>query len=418
MKKIAAAALVAIIASVLPASAGQADAKTPVFGITFSGFIKTDLIYDSRQTVSVREGHFFLYPKPEAMDSDGKDKNAASSYQMFSLQTRLVGRITGPDAFGAKTSGLIEGEFFGTADGDMHGFRLRHAFVKLTWAKAELLIGQFWHPMFITDSFPDVVSFDTGAPFQPFNRSPQIRFTLKLGERWSASATALSQRDFVSNGPDGASAAYARNAVVPEFNLNLQYRYVCPAGCETVFGIGGDSKRIRPRLASTAGYATDAVLNDWAGMIYGKWKVSAITIKAEAVYGQNLHHLTMMGGYAVSEITDAIRAEAAYVPTENLSLWGEIQTNGTTFQTGLFFGYTKNYGTGRNVTGPYYARGADVDAVYRIAPRAVYNTGKIRLAAELEYTAAAYGTTGADGRVVDSKWVGNLRVLGAVYYFF
>ncbi|MHB8055767.1 MAG: hypothetical protein ACYDH3_11030 [Candidatus Aminicenantales bacterium] len=394
------------------------ETKTPAFGISFSGFIKTDMIYDSRQTVSLREGHYLLYPKGESLDPSGRDVNAASSFHMLSVQTRFLGKITGPDAFGANTSGLIEAEFFGTSDGDMNGFRLRHGYVKLTWPKSELLVGQFWHPMFITDSFPGVVSFDTGAPFQPFNRSPQIRFTRKLGEWWSVTATALAQRDFASTGPDGTSTSYARNAAVPEFNLNIQYRRTCEAGCESVFGLGGDYKRIVPRLATTAGYATTAGLNDWAGMVYWKLKKSAFTAKAEAVYGQNLHHLTMMGGYAVAEITDATRAEAAYDPTENLSLWGEIETNGTTFQAGLFVGYTKNYGMGRDVVGPFYERGADIDAVYRIAPRAIYNAGKVRLAAEVEYTAAGYGQTGTDGRIADPKWIGNLRLLGAVYYYF
>jgi len=416
-KKIGTGLVLLLIAGLAGLSA-QTETKPPVFGITFSGFIKTDLIYDSRQTVSLREGHYLVYPKGESLDPAGEDINAASSFHMLSIQTRLQGKITGPDAFGAKTSGLIEAEFFGTADGDINGFRLRHAYVKLSWPKSELMIGQFWHPMFITDSFPDVVSFNTGAPFQPFNRSPQVRFTMKIGDWWSVSATALAQRDFVSNGPDGGSSAYARNAAVPEFNLNLQYRRTCEAGCENVFGIGGDYKRIRPRLSTTAGYATDAVLNDWAGMVYWKMKKSGFTVKAEAVYGQNLHHLTMMGGYAVAEVTDAARGEVTYAPTENLSLWGEFQTNGTTFQTGLFLGYSKNYGAGKDVIGPFYSRGADVDAVYRIAPRAVYNTGKIRLATEIEYTAAAYGKTGPDGKVGDAKWIGNLRVLGAVYYFF
>jgi hypothetical protein len=40
------------------------------------------------------------------------------------------------------------------------------------------------------------------------------------------------------------------------------------------------------------------------------------------------------------------------------------------------------------------------------------------LAGEIEYTAAAYGKTGGQGAVGDAKWIGNLRVLGAVYYFF
>jgi hypothetical protein len=418
MKKVMRSLLIAVLSLGASGYAAQAETKPPAFGISFSGFIKTDMIFDTRQTVSVRDGHFFLYPKGESLDPDGRDKNAASSFQMFSLQSRLAGKITGPDALGAKTSGLIEAEFFGTGDGDIHGFRLRHAYVKLTWPKSELLVGQYWHPMFITDSFPDVVSFNTGAPFQPFNRSPQIRFTLKFGSWWSLSATALTQRDFPSNGPEGASTVYARNAALPEFNLNLQYRRLCEAGCESVFGAGLDYKRLRPRLATTAGFATDAGLGDWAGMVYWKLKKEAFTVKAEAVYGQNLHHLTMMGGYAVAAVADELREEASYASTENLSLWGEIQTNGTSFQTGLFLGYTKNFGAGKDILGPFYSRGADIDAVYRIAPRAVYNTGKLRLAGELEYTAAAYGTIGADGRVSDARWMGNFRVLGAVYYFF
>ncbi len=395
----------------------QTETKPPAFGISFSGFVKTDLIYDSRQTVSIREGHFFLYPKGESLDKNGDDINAASSFNMLSIQTRLMGKITGPDAFGAKTSGLIEGEFFGTSDGDTSGFRLRHGYVKLNWATSELMIGQFWHPMFITESFPEVVSFNTGVPFQPFNRSPQVRFTQQFGA-WSIAATALAQRDFVSNGPDGASSAYARNASVPEFNLKLQYFRKCETGCETLFGIGGDYKRLKPRLSTTLGFKTEAAVDDWAGMAFLKYKSSAVTLKAEAVYGQNLHHLTMMGGYVVRDITAAATGEVDYASLENLSLWGEIMTNGTTFQTGLFLGYTKNYGAGRDVTGTYYARGADVDAVYRISPRAVYNSGKVRLAGEIEYTAAAYGKTGGQGAVGDAKWIGNLRVLGAVYYFF
>ena len=32
--------------------------------ITFSGFIRSDIFYDSRQTVASREGYFNFFPKP------------------------------------------------------------------------------------------------------------------------------------------------------------------------------------------------------------------------------------------------------------------------------------------------------------------------------------------------------------------
>ena len=45
------------------------------FGIKLSGFVKADFFYDTRQTISVREGHFLLYPAPEKPDPEGEDIN-------------------------------------------------------------------------------------------------------------------------------------------------------------------------------------------------------------------------------------------------------------------------------------------------------------------------------------------------------
>lgn len=118
-------------------------APAPSFGITWGGFAKLDYGVDTRQTVNLREGHFSIYPAPAAKGQDGKDINATANSFMLAVQSRLTGKITGPDFMGAKTSGLMEGEFFGTTDGDINGFRLRHAMMKASWTKAELLLGQY-----------------------------------------------------------------------------------------------------------------------------------------------------------------------------------------------------------------------------------------------------------------------------------
>ena len=167
------------------------------FGFELKGYAKTDVILDSRQTVSAREGHFLLYPTAENLDINNNDINANSNFNMLSIQTRLTAIVTGPDAFGAKTSGLVEGAFFGSIEKDINGFRLRHAFLKLDWSSSVLLVGQYWHPMFITECFPGTISFNTGVPFQPFSRNPQIRFTQLFGNI-HLSFTAASQRDFAS----------------------------------------------------------------------------------------------------------------------------------------------------------------------------------------------------------------------------
>jgi hypothetical protein len=399
-------------------AAAQAQEKKPAFGISFSGYVKTDIFYDTRQVVSIREGHFLLYPKGPSYDPGGVDVNAQPTFNILSIQTRLAGRITGPDALGAKTSAYLEGEFFGTSDADLNGFRLRHAYLKLNWPHSELMIGQFWHPMFVVESFPDVVSFNTGAPFQPFNRSPQVRFTQMLG-RLSLAATVLSQRDFASNGPDGVSPVYLRNAARPEFNLKLQYASRNDARkTETVAGVGGDVMTIAPRIVTATGYATNESVTSIAAMAFLKQKWAKWTWKAEAIWGQNLHHLTMLGGYGVRNVVDEVRQDWAYTPTETLSAWSEIMTNGASWQTGLFAGYSKNLGAPDPITGANYARGPNIDVVYRISPRLLYNVGKMRFAGEVELTAASYGTTDAYGKAADAAFVRNVRVLFAAYYFF
>jgi len=410
-------AAIGLAAAAAPLAA-QSEQKPPAFGITFSGFVKTDIFYDSRQTVNVREGHFLLYPKGPSLDPAGADVNAPPTFHILSVQTRLAGKITGPDALGAKTSAYLEAEFFGTSDADINGFRLRHAYLKLNWPRTELLIGQFWHPMFVTESFPDVVSFNTGAPFQPFNRAPQVRLTQTFG-KLSLAATALAQRDFASNGPDGVTPAYLRNAARPELNLKLQYVSRDEARkTETVAGVGGDLMTIAPRIVTAAGYAADEKVTSYAAMAFVKQKWARWTWKAEAVWGQNLYHLTMLGGYGVRGVLDETRLDWAYTPTGQLSLWTEIMTNGPRWQTGVFGGYAKNLGASDPITGANYARGPNIDVLYRVSPRLVFNTGKMRFAGEVELTAASYGTTTALGEVADAAFVRNVRVLLAAYYFF
>jgi len=394
------------------------------FGIEFSGFVKTDIFWDSRQTVSIRDGHFLLYPRNELLDPEGNDINAKSSFNILSIQTRLTGKITGPDALGAKTSGLIEGAFFGHSDGDINGFRLRHAFIKLNWPKTELLVGQYWHPMFITSSFPEVISFNTGAPFQPFSRNPQIRLTQQIW-KFRLIGAVLSQIDFKDAGPPmvkgvpTASTAYLRNSAIPELSLRFEFSNRNEKrGCELLAGIGGDYKILTPTLVSDSGYKTDQTVSGYAAMFYTKWKSKPLTVKLEAVYGQLFYSLTMLGGYAVEDVSDAMKGYVDYKPVNTLSFWTDINTNGKKWQVGLFGGYTRNLGSDSKLLGPYYSRGSNIAYIYRISPRFIYNSGKFRFAPELEYTVAAYGKTGEKGMVENFKEVGNFRILLGVFYFF
>lgn len=416
--------LAVLIALPLPAQIKPAE-----FGIQFSGFIKSDFFYDSRQTVSIREGHFLLLPSEKALDENQNDINAAANVNFMSIQTRLTGRITAPDAFGAKTSGLIEADFFGNENAafvDANGFRLRHAMVKLNWQKSELFFGQFWHPMFITGCYSEVISFNTGAPFQPFSRTPQIRFTYKPGQVSIITALAT-QRDFTS--PGGSTPL--RNAVLPDLHLQMQYEKRNDAGkYEILAGIGGGYKLIRPLLfTEKAGkkYAADATVSGRAATVFFKLKCAPLTAKLQAVYGQNLFDLTMLGGYAVAAVADTARNTVSYTPLATASYWGEVYTNGPKIQWGLWAGYSCNLGAAdeiavysNKVNGTEATiRGANIKNLLRVSPRIVFISGKINLAIETEYTSAAYATKNtqgtlnrsAKGVITAAERVSNLRML-------
>ncbi len=418
----------------------EPEKKAPLFGIAFSGYVKTDIFFDSRQTVSLRDGHFLLYPENEKLDATGADINAKSSYNFLSIQTRLAGTITGPDALGAKTSGYIEAEFFGNINPNINSFRLRHALVKLNWTKTELLVGQWWHPLFVPECSPATVSFNTGVPFVPFSRNPQIKLSQSFG-KIKVALTLLSQVDFMSDGPEGPNTKYLRNSVIPESNLQIQYASRHEAkGTEFLIGAGIGYQLLTPRLSTTvtlkpaydtvvnnkvvhhdavtALYKTNTQISSLSYNLYTKLKLKKVTFKLGGEYGGNNNAYTMIGGYAVRSVTDAARNIVDYSNISSFAAWAEFHTNATRWQPGLFLGYGKNLGAGEVVKGPYYARGSNIDYAYRISPRLVFNANKFRLAGEVEYTAAAHGKANEKGYVSNTTEIGNLRFLIGVYYFF
>lgn len=388
----------------------------PGWGIKFSGFVKTDFFYDTRQSSAsngLREGHFYLFPDNVLYDLAGNDINANPSFHILNIQTRIKGDITGPDAFGAKSAGLIEAEFFGTSESDLNGFRLRHAYVRLDWTATTLLIGQFWHPMFLTESFPGTISFNTGAPFTPFSRNPQVRLTLKAGEA-GFTLTAYSQRDFTSPGPDGNSNKYLRNSGIPGLNLQLR----APAGKNLTAWAGLDYKRLRPELKSSLNVETNARIGSFSAFANLKVKTAPLNILLMGFYGQNSSDLMMIGGYAVSSISGLFEQTKTYTNLRTGSLWADLSTNGKKIVFGLFTGFSKNLGAAESISGSVYGRGTNIDNLFRISPRLMVTGGRLSFAAEIENTTAAYGAMQNDGKVINTNNVSNMRILLSSIYRF
>ncbi len=395
--------------------------------VKFYGFISNDASLTTRQSVSAREEVILvLAPKPIVLDNDGNDINKTPSFNFTGINSRIGVNISGPDAFGAKTSGVIEGDFLGISNETKFNFRLRHAFLKLDWEKSQLLLGQYWHPTFITECFPGNVSFGAGSPFNPLSRNPQFRYTYKLG-KYSFSVTQLTNGHFTNKG----AVDIQMNALIPELHLQAIYKTD-----KFIGGVGVGHKILRPEIVTANNYITKERVHSNTAFAFAKYKTEALTYKVYGIYGQNNDNLIMMGGYAAidkiytqDQITKGFKEYTTY---NNLSSWFDVHTNGKSFQAGVFAGYSKNLGAPKKVDiSSYMGRWENVDDMMRLSPRLIFISGKTTIGTEIEYSLVNYNKgnpngatpeeiTGYDayGKVTNTEAADNLKfLLNFTYYF-
>ncbi len=399
-----------------------------------SGYVKFESYVDSRQVIGVATDQSLLFPEREDLDPRGIDKNGNGQTQIVALESRVRGDIIGPKVCGAHSHATIEGDFFSNSEeisleADIridNLLRLRHAFLELDWEKVTLTFGQTWHPVFILDCYADTVSFNSGGPFDSFARMPQFRFTYHLPNVDLIASAASHVTGFFNNGPIGFSEDYLRNALMPTLHGQIRAHTE-----HHFFGTGYDVKRIRPRLkGNPVGiegdvFATSESLVCHAFLAYYAYNEHPIKIATKFIYAQNGVDFGMIGGYAVHK-TDPNTDRRQYTNISTANIWIDMAfTAYSCFEPGLFFGYTKNLGTGKTVetgiTRNRFGLGVDIDQMFRIAPRCRWNYKNITFAAELEYTRAAFGTLtnqGSKAKIKNSSWVGNTRALFATFYFF
>ncbi|TXG39709.1 hypothetical protein [Seonamhaeicola maritimus] len=371
----------------------MAQEKDSKFKLKFSGFISNDASLNTRQSISARgEGLFVLAPKPVELDNEGNDINNTPSFNFVGINSRIRVKITGPDAFGAKTSGMIEGDFLGVNTDSKFNFRLRHAFMKLDWEKSQLLVGQYWHPTFVVDCYPGTVSFGAGSPFNPLARNPQFRYSYKLGKT-TISLTQLTNGHFTNKG--AADAQF--NSLVPELHFQLQYK-----ADKFVGGLGYGHQILRPEIVTANNYITKEKVHSNTVLAFAKVTSSMLTLKSYSMYGQNNDNLVMMGGYAAVEKTytsDQInKGIVEYTPYNNFTSWLDIHTNGKKIIAGIFGGYSKNLGASKNVDiSTYTGRWGNVKDMMRISPRLIFISGSTIIGTEIEYSSVNYNKGNPDG---------------------
>jgi hypothetical protein len=379
------------------------------------GFARVDYSWDTRQSAQVREYHLNLWPLDEKLDANGNDINATGASNFLSVVSRLGVKASGPDVWGAKVSGVLEGDFFGNTEQSIALFRLRHAYAKLDWEKTSLTFGQTWYPQFIPEVFPGVANFSTGIPFNPFGWATQFRVDQKLNKLFKFSFIAYKDREFGASPMDGKPNSPVYNSVLPAMHGKIEFR-----NNSLIAGLGAEIYPNKPLIESNGLQSTET-LNSTSVLAYLKYNTKKFHIKAYGITGENLHHLVMIGGYAsYSNGTGPV----TYEGIKTNSFWIDIASNSAKTAPGFFFGYTNQEGTSADRTvATIQARGINatrgVKDILRAAARVDFKQNKFRLTPELEYTAATHGNTQRDLSISGAEnKVGNFRAtLSAVYSF-
>lgn len=385
------------------------------YKVDLYGFARVDYIWDTRQSAQVREYHLNLWPLDEKLDANNEDINATGASNFLSIVSRFGVKATGPDVWGAKVSGVLEGDFFGNTQQSIALFRLRHAYAKLDWEKSSLTFGQTWYPTFIPEVFPGVANFSTGIPFNPFGWATQFRIDQKLNDEFRFSFIAYKDREFGAFPADGNNNSPVYNSVLPAMHGKIEFRnkYI-------LAGFGAELYPNKPLIESN-GLKSNETLNSTSLLAYLKYNNDKFHIKVYGITGENLHHLVMLGGYA--SYTNGSNP-VTYKGIKTNSFWLDIASNNKKTAPGFFFGYTNQEGTSSNATAlNIYARGINalrgVKDVWRASARIDFKQNKFRLTPEIEYTATTHGATKSDLSISGTEnKVGNFRAtVSAVYSF-
>lgn len=417
-----------LIIMMLPFAAfASRENEDSVYTLGLYGFLDNIMCYDTHELYSVAQELFYIMPQDRRLDADGNDLNEVSRGRFLSLTTRVGLTFQSPVYKGnVRLGGKVETDF--TAGSVAH-LQVRHANAYVDFVRPygndgekmhhRLTVGQAFHPM--TDNMmPDMVSINTGAPFAPYSRTPQIRYNFIMPSL-RVTGAALWKFQFTSPVINAENNAYSRMHEVPELLLGVEY-----GGSHLKVGAQGSWMTIRPRTETVVGGDTYKVegehCDSWTAQAYLNAYNRHWNFKIESMYGENVAHHLMCSGYAVTGV-DGYAYE--YSPLRMSNTWAEIsyQTTNLTHNGmfAVFGGYMKNFGTTRDAlsTDMVYVKWANnVDQMFRASAIAFYIYHDLKVGLEYEYTGVYYGDLQRDCTVDNTYLVGNHRASLVIHYDF
>ena len=423
------------------------------------GFIRNYFTYDSRESWSGTGDLYNYQPKDELWNqtvaeaaytgAPREDLNAVSTFRFLSLTTRIGLNIVDYKWRGMEIGGKIEADFYAglsSKTGQSHSLsgvaqlRLRQAYLSLGWdslpmmqgkdyARVDLTIGQAWHPM--AADLCDAIALNSGAPFGPFSRTPQVKMDARLGKYVTLTAAGLWQMQYLSIGPDNiTSAEYIAYSKTPEAYLGLS---IHDKGW--LFRAGADVLSISPRHQGTLN-GVKVKVNDRittaSPFLYLQYKKGEFSFKAKTIFAESGEHMNMYGGYGVKGVNGD--GSYTYTPIRHSTSWISLVYGGKVgaqeekhpqkLQGILFGGYVKNFGTkdalydidsdGKYTKSEFFCpRSSAMNQMWRLSPTLLYTVGKFQLGLEYEITSVQYGDGVLDAHALSTNglhWVTNHRV--------
>ena len=406
------------------------------------GFIRNYMAFDTHEVNAGTQDLYFYMPKDRRLAEDGRDLAEVPTFRMLALTTRLGLNVSGYRIGETKVNGAVEGDFY-CMNGSVATFRLRQAYIGMLWDNLELgdllvNVGQTWHPM--AADMPHMTNLETGAPFNPFNRSPQIMAHWTVGKfTWTGGI--LYPMQYLPTGPNGKSADYNKYGLIPEVYLGVALKsggFLGKVGVDffsikprwnapviTQASVDGDERILKYDVENTKQLQTR--LYAISPFVYLQLTKGKFQLKAKSVLAQAGEHMNLLSGYGAT--FDWNRLQLTYTPMQDLVSFVSFQY-GRKWQIMCMAGYMQRLGTTKalfaydnaDVASLWLNTSADpsIQQAFRATPTLAYNLGKLTFSLEYNCTGAFFGEGpyNRGGLYGSGHWVLNHRIEQMVKFNF
>jgi len=333
MKKVLIIAVALLMALPAVSFAGSATSR---WDLTIGGFVKIDAGY-TNQNAGLGGLEEYFAGRNNLGPNQSIQNTGGGQFAMAMGQTTLNFLVKGPDAWGAKTSAFVQGNFVGQTtnngqSGTRYGtFTMSHAYMDFTWANSKLTVGQTWQPWGFLPSYNFLGLYDilmaargTTVPQITWNQNFTKNFygTFAISDPYKpmdqigmSGSTGQAQPTTTGVGPvtttaTGTALTNPRASTkIPDLNAEIGWK---SDACGKIgpwnlqFGFGGlygqdTISFLDPSVATSNRYDTSK-LNRWAGAFKffipiipekNLNKAGALSISGVVWTGQNLSNFYM-----------------------------------------------------------------------------------------------------------------------------